>query len=1161
MAKGGVLRKHSIGAARALLAAALVALALAYPVTTRVARGAAGRAAVVTGALSSRPAADNGCPVGTTPPPGRATCVEGIPHFSHVITGVLENKSRDQIWYPGYISATDTITPGTPPMDTMPITSNTPNPYLNALVPTGAFMQDYYGAGHFSFDNYLALTLGQTPNPTTQDDCPNFYSCVQAEMNPAYTPGSGASPGGGVSVADQLERNGYTWKGYLDAMPTPCTHASLSPADPATYGQDPYVGGNALGDYADRHDPFVYLPPIVNNQSRCAAHVVPYTDTVTGLMADIQRDTVPDYTFITPDTCNDGHDVPFCGPVKRNKLGGLVAVDQWLQSNIQPIIDYVNKHNGVLFVVWDESDIRTKTGDPFPNNDFGPIPVTSTIAPVDLAGCCAGTPRQGDAGGLIGALAISPLIKPGLVSRVPHDHASLLRTIEDSFGFQDAAGAPQYLGDAGSPLEQGHAMTELFTSTVSVASPTAGLPTTPALLPSSSPTTAASPTGTARAVSSATATLQATGIAGASPSPGATPVAGASPSPGATQAVVTVMGMATTTPTIPPPLPATMTPGAGATTAPVATAPPATAAPTGASPAQASVSPPSAATTIAIAPAGAATPTPPPTTTSTRGAAPVDTPTPGAPPAPATPRAGAPTPVVGPIIALRPGVVRPGGVVTVRGRGFGSREMVTLALDGAARSTAPPAIVTGADGTFTATFAAPDTLLQEANSVSAVGAHTRRAALARLDGILSVAARYYIAGGLSTATDSSTVTLLNPNRAAASVRLMFYYADGATATRSVVVGPNGRRGVAVPAGAGRGRGRPFGLYIAATRPVAAQVDMARRGKDGDTLLGATGLGRRWYLAEGYTGLSFHEQISILNPDARGAARVRLTLLPADGRAARTVAVTVPAHTNDVVDVNRLLPGRALGVLATSDRPVAVERTLTFGKDGYGLTARVGVGAAATSWIFAEGTTTSGFQTYLTLFNPGDRAAQATVSLFGRGGPTLRRTTVSVAAHGRATLALNRLVHASGFASVVTSDRPIVVERPEYFGSPNGRRVAGSDVFGRNGTGAAWSFPGPGAGGPSTEVAGESRFLLLYNPSPFTLLVDVTLYDGGGRALTRRVNVPPTARATLDLRRLVPGFVASGGIVARSVDGRGFVAEQTTFMSDHSALSSTEGIAR
>ncbi len=184
-----------------------------------------------------------------------------------------------------------------------------------------------------------------------------------------------------------------------------------------------------------------------------------------------------------------------------------------------------------------------------------------------------------------------------------------------------------------------------------------------------------------------------------------------------------------------------------------------------------------------------------------------------------------------------------------------------------------------------------------------------------------------------------------------------------------------------------------------------------------------------------------------------------------------------------------------------------------------------------------------------------------MSLFGRGGPTLRRTTVSVAAHSRATLALNRLVHASGFASVVTSDRPIVVERPEYFGSPNGRRVAGSDVFGRNGTGAAWSFPGPGAGGPSTEVAGESRFLLLYNPSPFTLLVDVTLYDGGGRALTRRVNVPPTARATLDLRRLVPGFVASGGIVARSVDGRGFVAEQTTFMSDHSALSSTEGIAR
>lgn len=222
---------------RILKGVALVAV-LAFAITPASAAGPPYQAGRVVAAKQLAPA-DNGCPVGATPPPGRATCVEGIPHFSHVITVVLENKSRDQVWYPGYISATDTITPGTPPMDTMPITSNTPNPYLNALVPTGAFMQDYYGAGHFSFDNYLALTLGQTPNPTTQDDCPNFYSCVQAEMNPAYTPGSGASPAGGVSVADQLERNGYTWKGYMDAMPTPCTHASLSPAAPPLTGRTP----------------------------------------------------------------------------------------------------------------------------------------------------------------------------------------------------------------------------------------------------------------------------------------------------------------------------------------------------------------------------------------------------------------------------------------------------------------------------------------------------------------------------------------------------------------------------------------------------------------------------------------------------------------------------------------------------------------------------------------------------------------------------------------------------------------------------------------------------------------------------------------------------------------------------------------------------------
>ena len=47
-------------------------------------------------------------------------------------------------------------------------------------------------------------------------------------------------------------------------------------------------------------------------------------------------------------------------------------------------------------------------------------------------------------GGRIGAVLLSPLIKPGTVSTVRYNHYSLLRTIEDSFGLP-------HLGDAAMP--------------------------------------------------------------------------------------------------------------------------------------------------------------------------------------------------------------------------------------------------------------------------------------------------------------------------------------------------------------------------------------------------------------------------------------------------------------------------------------------------------------------------------------------------------------------------------------------------------------------------------------------------------------------------------------------------------------------------------------
>jgi len=504
-----------------------------------------------------------------------------------------------------------------------------------------------------------------------------------------------------------------------------------------------------------------------------------------------------------------------------------------------------------------------------------------------------------------------------------------------------------------------------------------------------------------------------------------------------------------------------------------------------------------------------------------------------------------------PTISLSPTTASPGNTITVTGRGFGRQEQVTLALNGAAVTTQPVAITT-TNSAFTARVTLPTSLLQGVNTISAVGNQSRVSAVTNLTGVLPRSAEYYFAGALYSATDRSTVALLNPNGQPASVMLTFYSQSGAVVTRNETVGANAQASVQVaslslPLGT-------FGLQVVADRQISAQVNINRNGRDGDALLGNTGLSTRSYLAEGYTGLTFRESVSVLNPDPNVAAHVQLRLLPFGGRPSRSVVVTVPAHTNTVTDINNALPGQSISIVATSDHPVAVERTLTFGPGGYGLTTRAGTNTPATQWIFAEGTTVNRFETFLTVLNPNNSPALVTASFFGASGGSLGSRTLLVAPRSRANIKENDFLNASGIASVVTSDLPVVVERPEYFGSPNSAGIPGSDVFGRNGAGVRWSFPGG-----NTE--GNSEFLLLYNPSAVTVPVDATFYGPKGETVTKRVYVTPTARYTLNVNTLIHGFAPIHGAVLRSASGQGFVTEQTVFAPNHTTLRSTEGLAQ
>ncbi|MFN2582192.1 MAG: alkaline phosphatase family protein [Candidatus Dormibacteria bacterium] len=327
-------------------------------------------------------------------PVNAGTSLEGVPAHRHVGVLVLENESE---------SAT--------------FGSGSPATYLNSLLTQGAFAGNYYADGHVSLDNYVTMTSGQPGNLASYSDCmtQNLYQCQLTVNTPVY--------GSGINIADQVENTTSplsnvkeTWKEYADSMPSPCFHGDLSPtaAPPDPYQGDGSGDSTYTGDYADRHNPFVYYSDITGTASspnpRCAAHVVPFTT----LAADLSSNSLPDYFFITPDTCHDGHDGPTCA---NGQSGGLVAADTWLENNLPSLLAYLNANDGVLFITFDEGN---PTG--------------------DETGCCTG--GQGGTqgfGGKVGLLALGAGVKTGSSVSQPatanaYDHASLLRTTEDALG-------------------------------------------------------------------------------------------------------------------------------------------------------------------------------------------------------------------------------------------------------------------------------------------------------------------------------------------------------------------------------------------------------------------------------------------------------------------------------------------------------------------------------------------------------------------------------------------------------------------------------------------------------------------------------------------------------------------------------------------------------
>ena len=328
------------------------------------------------------------------------------PRIRHVFVLVLENQSFK-------------VTFG----------DDSPAPYLaKTLRGQGMLLTQYYGIGHASLDNYIAMISGQPPNEDTQRDCGTFNEF--ALRSPALDAKGRALGHGCVyptfvkTLPDQLEAKGFTWRGYMEDMGNnpareraTCGHSAI--------GTHETLNHATSGDeYAVKHDPFMYFHTIIDDQARCDAHVVALDHLPTDLGSIA---TTPNYVYIVPNLCNDGHDNPCLGRTD----GGLAVVGAFLQKWVPQILSSAAfKKDGLLIITFDEADSANPAEDSLACCGEEPLP-----------GAAFPPGGNGPGGGRIGAVLLSPFIAGGTASDHAYNHYSLLRTVEDQFGLDHLAGA------------------------------------------------------------------------------------------------------------------------------------------------------------------------------------------------------------------------------------------------------------------------------------------------------------------------------------------------------------------------------------------------------------------------------------------------------------------------------------------------------------------------------------------------------------------------------------------------------------------------------------------------------------------------------------------------------------------------------------------------
>ena len=218
--------------------------------------------------------------------------ISGIHKYDHIVIVIEENKSYDQV------------------------IGNDVAPYINSIVKESANFTQMYGEEHESQGNYFWLLSGDNQGVGYGDVIPNKSN----NKNYPFT---------ASNMAEQLIKNGYTFKGYSESLPS--------------------IGDtiNKAGNYVRKHVPWISFSNIPNGTDEMNSSNLQFAQFPT----DFNK--LPTVCFVIPNLVNDMHDP--ADPYVSVKNG-----DEWLKENINNYLNWAKDHNSLLIITFDENDDISK---------------------------------------------------------------------------------------------------------------------------------------------------------------------------------------------------------------------------------------------------------------------------------------------------------------------------------------------------------------------------------------------------------------------------------------------------------------------------------------------------------------------------------------------------------------------------------------------------------------------------------------------------------------------------------------------------------------------------------------------------------------------------------------------------------------------------------